>query len=144
MSFVKIYVHAVWATKNRLPLLASNIRLKVFEHIKDNARSKSIFIDHINGVQDHLHCLISMNPEQCIADVVRMIKGESSHWINNQKLAREKFSWQDEYFAVSIGESQIESVRKYIREQEEHHHRKTFQEEYDEFMKVYGFNVIKG
>jgi REP element-mobilizing transposase RayT len=144
MSFVKIYVHAVWATKNRLPLLASNIRLKVFEHIKDNARSKSIFIDHINGAQDHLHCLISMNPEQCIADVVRMIKGESSHWINNQKLAREKFSWQEEYFAVSIGESQIESVRKYIREQEEHHHRKTFQEEYDEFMKVYGFNVIKG
>ncbi len=144
MSFVKIYVHSVWATGNRLPLLASNIRLKVFEHIIENARSKNIYIDHINGIQDHLHCLISLKPEQCIADVVRMIKGESSHWINNQKLARENFSWQEEYFAVSIGESQIESVRKYIREQEEHHRRKTFQEEYDEFMRIYGFNVIKG
>ena len=139
MSFVKIYVHAVWTTKDRLPYLSDNHRTKVISHIRDYAKSKGIYIDHINGVKEHMHSLISMSAEQNIATIMNLLKGESSHWINKQNLIQGKFSWQDEYFAVSIGESQVDVVRKYIRDQEIHHMKKTFQEEYDEFMRNYGF-----
>ena len=140
MSFVKIYVHTVWTTKDRLPYLSDNHRANVISHIRDYAKSKGIYIDHINGVKEHIHSLISMCAEQNIATIMNLLKGESSHWINKQNLIQGKFSWQDEYFAVSIGESQIDSVRKYIRDQEVHHLKKTFQQEYDEFMSNYGFD----
>ncbi len=68
-----------------------------------------------------------------------ILKGESSHWINENKLCKTKFEWQDEYFAVSMNESQIDAVRKYIAQQEEHHRKKIFTEEYDEFIQKYHF-----
>jgi putative transposase len=139
MSYVKIYIHAVWATKDRFPYLKSELRSKVIEHIRENAKDKNIFIDHINGYTEHLHVLISMYAEQSIANIINLLKGESSYWVNKQKLTKSNFGWQDDYFAVSIGESQVESVRQYIRDQENHHQRKTFQQEYDEFMKKYLF-----
>jgi REP element-mobilizing transposase RayT len=80
-----------------------------------------------------------MNADQNIATIMNLLKGESSFWLNKQKLIKEKFGWQNEYFAVSIGESQIDSVRKYIRNQEVHHQKKNFQQEYDEFIKNYKF-----
>lgn len=61
ISYIKVYVHYIWATKNRMPLLTKDIRYKVFQHIRDNAKRKNIFLDHINGYIDHVHCLISMN-----------------------------------------------------------------------------------
>jgi REP element-mobilizing transposase RayT len=140
MSFIKIYIHAVWSTKDRYPHLNNNIRANIIRHIRDYAQSKNIYIDHINGGHEHLHSLISMSAEQNIATIMNLLKGESSHWINKQNLTRNKFSWQDEYFAVSIGESQINILRKYIRDQEIHHLKKTFQQEYDEFIKNYGFD----
>lgn len=139
MSFIKIYVHAVWATKDRYPYLNARIKGKVIEHIKENAKEKNIFIDHINGDVEHIHCLLSMNADQNIATLINLLKGESSYWINKQMLTESKFGWQDEYFGVSVGESQIEDVRRYIRNQEEHHKKKTFQQEYEEFMKNYHF-----
>lgn len=139
MSYVKIYVHAVWATKDRYPYLTGAIKPEVIEHIRENAKTKDIYIDHINGYKEHLHCLVSMSAEQNIATIINLLKGESSFWINKQKLTPTKFGWQDEYFAVSIGESQIEAVRQYIRNQEIHHQKKTFQQEYDEFIRNYKF-----
>ncbi|NJK98574.1 MAG: IS200/IS605 family transposase [Bacteroidales bacterium] len=139
MSFIKIYIHAVWATKDRNPYLNTPIKKKVIEHIKEYAKEKNIFIDHINGDVEHIHCLISMNADQNIATIINLLKGESSHWINKQMLTESKFGWQDEYFAVSVGQSQIEDIRRYIRNQEEHHKKKTFQQEYEEFMKNYHF-----
>jgi REP element-mobilizing transposase RayT len=73
-----------------------------------------------------------------------LIKGESSFWINKNKLTIEKFEWQDEYFAVSVSESMLDKVRDYIKNQEEHHRKKTFQEEYDEFISKYGFEKYEG
>jgi len=116
---------------------------KIIDHIKEYAQSKNIHIDHINGTEDHLHALVSMDADQNIATIANLIKGESSHWINKQSLLEEKFSWQDEYFAVSISESQIDNIRHYIRNQEEHHSKKTFQQEHDEFMTKYNFNTEK-
>ncbi len=144
MPFVKVYIHFVWSTKNREPNLNSRVlRTEVWNHIRDNAKKKNIFIDHINGYADHCHCLISLGIDQTIQKTIQLIKGESSFWINKNKLTQGKFEWQDEYFAVSVSESMIGKVREYIRSQEEHHLRKTFQEEYDEFIIKYGFERFK-
>jgi REP element-mobilizing transposase RayT len=145
MPFVKVYIHFVWSTKNRYPYLNTNeLRVKVWNHIRENAKAKGIFIDFINGYADHCHCLISLGIDQTIQKVMQLIKGESSFWINKNKLTIDKFEWQDEYFAVSVSESMLDKVRDYIKNQEEHHRKKTFQEEYDEFISKYGFEKYEG
>lgn len=144
MGYTKIWVHLVWATKRREPLLAKNIRQKVFTHIRENGRTKNIHVDFVNGHIDHVHVLISLDADQTISKVMQLIKGESSFWINKNKLISEKFEWQDDYFAVSVSESGVNRVREYIKNQEQHHEKKTFQQEYDEFMEKYGFVLMKG
>jgi len=132
MPFAEIYVHLGWSTKNRSPFLESpELRKKVWKHIKENARSKGIFIDEINGYQDHCHCLISLGIEQSVSKILQLLKGESSYWINKNQLCKQKFEWQDEYFALSVSDSIVDMVRKYIQSQEEHHKTKSFGDEYD-------------
>jgi REP element-mobilizing transposase RayT len=132
MPFVKVYIHFVWSTKNRKPFLGSKeIRQKLWQHIRDNAQEKGIFIDFINGYSDHCHCLVSLGVDQTIQKTMQLIKGESSFWINrNGEFLRflngSKFEWQDEYFAVSVSESSIDRVRNYIKNQEVHHSKKHF------------------
>jgi REP element-mobilizing transposase RayT len=140
MPFVKIYIHFVWSTKNRYPYLATKeLRLKMWSHIKDNAQEKGIFIDFVNGYSDHCHCLVSLGVDQTIQKTMQLIKGESSFWFNKQNLIPEQFQWQDEYFAVSVSESVLDRVRNYIKRQEAHHSKKTFQDEYDIIIEKYGF-----
>lgn len=140
MPFVKVYIHFVWSTKNRIPFLNSpELRLKVWRHIYENARLKGIFIDTVNGYSDHCHCLVSLGTEQNIKTVMQLVKGESSYWINKNELTKEKFEWQDEYYAISVSASIVDKVRHYIHNQEEHHTRKTFQQEYDELIKKINF-----
>jgi len=91
MSFVRIWIHLVFGTKNRVPFLTKDIREKVINHILDNASQKEVYIDFINGYKDHLHCLISLGSEKNIAKVVNLIKGESSYWINKNKITNTKF-----------------------------------------------------
>lgn len=143
MPFVKVYLHCVWSTKNRIPYLDSiELRQKVWNHIRENAIQKGIYIDFINGYSDHCHCLISLGVDQNIQKVIQLIKGESSFWINKNELTKEKFQWQEEYFAVSVSESILDKVREYIKNQEEHHKKKSFQEEYDEFILKYGIKMV--
>ena len=140
MSFIKIYIHLVFSTLERKPYLNSKeLRIKVWKHIKENATEKGIYIDVVNGYSDHCHCLISLSSNQNIEKVAQLIKGESSFWINKNSLTIEKFHWQDGYFAVSVSESIIEQVRNYIKNQETHHLKKTFSDEYLDFMKKYNF-----
>ena len=140
MPFIKIYIHFVWSTKNRFPFLNSlEFREKMWKHIKENGKEKGIFIDFVNGYSDHCHCLVSLKSDQTIQKVIQMIKGESAFWFNNQNFILEKFGWQDEYFAVSVSESMIENVRNYIRNQETHHSKKSFDDEYNKMIDVYGF-----
>ncbi len=145
MAYVKVYIHFVWSTKNRYPYLASKeIRIKVWNHIRENAKAKGIYIDFINGYSDHCHCLVSLGIDQTIQKVMQLIKGESSFWINKNSLTKEKFEWQDEYFAVSVSESVLDKVREYIKNQEEHHDKRTFEQEYDGFISKYGFEKFRG
>lgn len=134
-------IHAVWGTKNRHPFLTKEIKDKVISHIQANAREKQLFIDQLNGASEHMHCLFGLNADMTIAKTLQLIKGEASCWINKQKLTKSKFEWADEYYAVSISESQIDNVRKYIIAQEEHHKKKTFAQECDEFILKYHFEV---
>ncbi|RLD40299.1 MAG: IS200/IS605 family transposase [Bacteroidetes bacterium] len=143
MPFVKIWIHAVWTTKNRIPFFHQEIRQEVFKHIHQNALEKGIYMDIVNGYSEHVHCLFRLKNDQAISKVLQLIKGELSFWINRQKLMKSKFQWQDEYFAVSVSESQVDTVRNYIRNQEDHHKKKSFKEEYDEFIQKYGFQVLK-
>ncbi len=142
MSWVRIWVHLVFSTKNRIPYLHQSIRKKVFQHIKQNAKEKEIWLDCVNGFADHAHCLISLNKDQSISKVAQLIKGESSFWINQNKLIEDKFMWQDDYWAVGVSESHLDATRQYIFNQEEHHSKTTFKEEVDDFMKKYGWQHI--
>lgn len=141
MPFVKIWIHSVWSTKKREPLLDKSIRHTLFEHIHQNALNKNILIEIVNGYTDHIHFLFRLRNDQTISKVMQLIKGESSFWINHQKLLKTKFQWQDEYFAVSVSESNVATVKNYIKGQEEHHKKKTIMQEYEEFIQNYGFQV---
>ena len=132
MGYVKIWIHAVWTTKNREHYLKKRIRQDLFEHIKFNANEKGICIDYINGYVDHVHALISLNADQNIADIMNLIKGESSYWINKSELTETKFAWQSNYYAASISKSHVERVRNYIRNQETHHSSQTLDDEIEE------------
>lgn len=123
--------------------MTDEIRQKVFEHIRENAREKQIFLDFINGYTDHVHCLISLGTDQTLEKIMQLIKGESSFWINKNHLCNTKFEWQDEYFAVGVCESMLENARKYIANQEEHHRTKSFDDEFEEFLKRAGFQKLK-
>ncbi len=82
MPYIRVWIHLVWSTKNREPTLRSNIRGKVFQHIRGNAKEKKIRIDCINGIVDHIHLLVSLSADRALSKMVQLIKGEASHWVN--------------------------------------------------------------
>ncbi len=144
MPFVNVMIHAVWGTKSRQSFLHKEIKPIIYNHIQTNAKSKGIFIDSINGVEDHIHLLLGLNADLSIAKTLQLIKGESSFWINKQSLIKDKFEWADEYYAVSVSESLLQKIRDYIDNQEEHHRKRTFAEECDEFLRKYNFKRFQG
>jgi putative transposase len=141
MPYSKVMIHLIWSTKNREPYITRDLKPLLLAHIKENSIKKNIFIDTINCTSDHIHLLISLGIEQSFSKVVMLLKGESSFWVNQQKLSTNKFEWQDEYIAVSISRSHIDMIRDYIKNQEEHHNKHSFNQEYETFMKEYGINV---
>ena len=138
MSFVQIWVHAVWGTKNREPVLSKSIHDQICQHIIENAMLKNIHIDSINGFHDHLHCLMQLNNELSLAKQIQLIKGESSFWINNNKILKQKFHWANEYFAASVSGDKLKTIRGYISNQQDHHKKITFEQEYQRFLKHFG------
>jgi REP element-mobilizing transposase RayT len=130
----------MWSTKRRQPFITKELKPLLLSHIKENSITKGIFIDCLNCVEDHIHLLVSLGAEQTISKVSMLIKGESSFWINDQKLTKQKFGWQNEYIALSVSESAIGKVRRYIARQEEHHKKITFLQEYEAFLAAHGFN----
>lgn len=139
MPYTKVLIHFIWATKNREHLISNELKPLLLNHIKENSLKKGIFIDTLNGVSDHIHLLISLGTEQTIAKTAMLIKGESSFWVNKQTLITNKFEWQDEYIALSVSYSAIDKVRAYILNQEAHHRKKTFAEEYEGFLNAHRF-----
>jgi putative transposase len=139
-SINKIWIHAIWATKDRIPLIIDSIEKKVYQFISEQLTEQGCQVRIINGMPDHIHCLFLLNSQKSIAEIMKQIKGSSSHYINQNDMIADKFSWQTGYAAYSISESGVEKVFQYIKNQKSHHQRKTFQQEYDEFLNLYGFS----
>ena len=121
-----------------LILFSSGKDLITYAYFIANASAKGIMLVEVNGYKDHAHCLFSLSKEISISKTIQLIKGESSHWVNKNNICKVKFSWQDDYWAVSVSESHIESVQRYIQNQEDHHRKKSFEEEVGAFMEKYG------
>ena len=139
MSYVSIWIHAVWGTKNRQPVLRKPIREQVCRHILENAAGKGIRVDSINGHTEHLHCLMKLNVDLSVSKQMQLIKGESSFWMNKNRIVTGHFEWASEYFAASVSEGQLGKVREYINNQEAHHKKITFMDEYNNFLRDFEF-----
>lgn len=126
-----------------MPLLTTKVRYPLLEHIRSRAIIKGIKIRIINGVEDHLHCLVSLRPTQNVADVVKIIKGESSHWLNEQGLFNSKFEWQDGYGAIAVSPQLLGKVTQYIFNQESHHAFHSLEQELSKFEDYTEFESIE-
>jgi REP element-mobilizing transposase RayT len=129
-TFTQMYVQLVFAVKNRDTVLTKDIRKRVFEYMSGiitNLKHKSIIV---NGTSNHVHILFGLNPSISVSDTVHDIKRSSSLFINNEKLCPGRFSWQEGYGGFTYSRSQIADVYNYIENQESHHNKRTFREEY--------------
>lgn len=137
-AFTKLWIYAIWATKNRQPFLKPEFRKSTYEHITKRTGQERAYLYRINGVADHVHCLIRIYPTHSVSTLLNIIKGESSNWINQQNFLRVHFEWQSGYSAFSVSESQVSSVMEYIMNQEEHHRRMTYLEEIEQLLDLHG------
>lgn len=136
-TYHQIHIQTVFAVKFREGLLLPEFRKEVFGYIGqiiNNLGHKTLIV---NGVSDHVHCFFGLHPKQALADLMREVKTNSSKWINNQKFLRYRFEWQEGYGAFSYGKSQVDSVMKYILNQEEHHRTLSFRTEYLDFLQKF-------
>jgi putative transposase len=140
-SYTKLYVHLVWTIKNRDQLFGRLVQQKIRQHLVEYAKTNDIIIIASAIQIEHVHLLINLNSNQQVDNIVKLLKGESSHWINSENLIRPKFSWQRGYGAFTISLSQIDVVKKYINHQDEHHQKISFTEEWQKILLKYGFNL---
>lgn len=142
-TFHQIYIHYIFAVKRRENLLQKPWRELVFKYISGIITAKGQKSIIVNGHLDHVHVFIGLNPSQNVSELIRDIKNNSSKFINERKFVNGKFNWQEGYGAFSYSHSQIENVYKYIANQEEHHRKKSFQEEYIEFLEKFDIKFDK-
>ncbi len=138
-SYLKVYIQFVFSVKNRYSLINVNYKEKLHKYITGIVKKYDCKLLIINSVPDHIHLLTTLSSKIAIADLMKEVKGGSSKFINENNFCKTKFAWQDGYGAFSYSESQVPDVIKYIENQEKHHKKKTFQEEYLEFLKR--FNI---
>ncbi len=143
-SYSKIWIHAIWATKDRKALISPSIEEKLHQFMVRELEEMGCQVEIINGMPDHVHCLFRLNVQRSISEVIKQVKGSSSHYINQSDLTPQKFAWQTGYAAFSVSESGVEKVIQYIQNQKTHHRKKSFQEEYEEFISVYGLQDRNG
>jgi REP-associated tyrosine transposase len=136
-TFTQMYVQLVFAVWNRENLMTREIRPRIYEYVSGILTSLGHKTIAINGISDHIHIFFGLNPAKSISDTVHDIKRGSSLFINQNKLIKGKFSWQEGYGGFTYSRSQIESVFKYIQNQETHHAQKSFREEYLSFLEKY-------
>ena len=136
-TFSQIYIQCVFAVKDRQSLLQKPWADEVFKYIAGIIKGKNQKPIIVNGVADHVHLFIGLNPSVAVSELVRDVKNNSANFINEQKFMIDKFAWQEGYGAFSYAHSQIDQVYQYILNQEEHHHKKTFKKEYIAFLKKF-------
>ena len=133
-TFKQIYIQAVFAVKSRENLIDKSWRPELHKYISGIITGKDQQSIIVNGVADHVHCFIGLKPTMAISDLIRDVKNNSSKFINESGLLKGKFNWQDGYGVFSYHHSQLDMIYNYILNQEQHHHKKTFREEYLELL----------
>jgi putative transposase len=133
---VYLFVHVIWSVNKRAPLLSKPVRRILFTHMQKDAGEKGIRVLVMNGVEDHLHCVVQLLPAQNLTQVIKSIKTSSSSWLNENKLLTEPFEWEENYAAYSVSPSSLRQVTEYIGKQEEYHKTKTLDSEMEVFEKL--------
>ena len=137
-TYTSLFYHVVFSTKNREPWLRLEIEQRVWAYIGGIARKHKMTALQVGGVEDHIHVLVMAPPTLAPSQIAQFLKGDSSKWIHEEFPGLREFSWQDGYGAFTVSKSNIPSVISYIQDQREHHRKKTFQEEYREFLRQNG------
>ncbi len=138
-TYTQIYLQFVFAVQDRISLIRPEWKDELYKYITGIVQTNKHKLIAINGATNHIHVFVGYKPHQLIPDLLQDIKGSSSKWINKRQFVRGNFQWQAGYGAFSYSHSQIDSVVKYIQRQEEHHRKRTFQEEYVELLER--FNI---
>jgi putative transposase len=136
-TFSQIYIQVVFAVKGRENLLQKPWRDEVFKYMSGIIMEKNQKPVIVNGVEDHVHLFIGLKPSMCLSDLVRDVKNNTTNFINDKKLTKKKFFWQEGFGAFSYSHSHIDNVYKYILNQEEHHRKQTFKAEYLEYLEKF-------
>ncbi len=138
-TYTQIHIQAVFSVQNRQCIISDSWKNELYKYITGIIKNNKHKPLAINGMPDHIHILFGLRPAQSISDLLQDIKGNSSKWINEKKFVKGNFSWQEGYGAFSYRKSDIPQIINYIRNQQEHHQRKSFTEEYLELLKE--FNI---
>ncbi len=136
-TFSQLYIQVVFAVKGRASLISNDWKDELHKYMAGIIKGKDQKPIIVNGMPDHIHVFIGLRPSMAISDLVRDIKNNSSNFINDNDWIKGKFQWQEGYGAFSYGHSQIENVYNYILNQEQHHKKKTFRQEYLEFLEKF-------
>lgn len=136
-TYTQIHIHFVFAVKFRQAIIHNDWREELYKYIAGIIKNNNHKLLAINGVSDHVHVLIGIRPAQSISDLMKNIKQDSSKWINTNKFLKIHFEWQEGYGAFSYSKSQLNAVVNYIENQEVHHKKKTFREEYIDFLEKF-------
>jgi len=136
-TFSQLYIQVVFAVKGRANLISNDWKDELHKYMAGIIKGKDQKPIIVNGMPDHIHVFIGLRPSMAISDLVRDIKNNSSNFINDNDWIKGKFQWQEGYGAFSYGHSQIENVYNYILNQEQHHKKKTFRQEYLEFLEKF-------
>jgi len=140
-ALVRVFVHFVWSTKNAERSLCDGVRQEVKVHIARYARENGMHLEAFDVQPEHVHLVVRLGSEQRTGDVPKLLKGESSHWINQNDIVAGKFSWQTGYAAFSVDQGGLEAVKSYVMNQEEHHKRNTYSEEIGAMIQESGFVI---
>ncbi|KIQ17333.1 transposase [Flavobacterium sp. MEB061] len=133
-TYTQIHIHFVFAVKFRQAIISNDWKDELYKYIAGIIKSNNHKLLAINGVADHIHILVGIRPAQSISDLMKHIKQDSSKWINKNNFLKNHFEWQEGYGAFSYSKSQLNAVVNYIQNQELHHQKKTFREEYIDFL----------
>lgn len=139
-SFRCLRYHLVFSTKNREPQITPQLRPRLYEYIGGIFKNENGQLLAVGGVADHVHLLASIHPSVSVADMLRKVKASSSKWIHETFPEHKAFAWQEGYGAFSVSQSNVDQVCHYIEQQEEHHRRMTFEEEFVEFLERHGIS----
>ncbi|KYG71874.1 transposase [Roseivirga spongicola] len=143
-TYTQVHIQVVFAVKNRSSLIHATWEDALFRYITGIIQNHGHRVLQVNGMPDHVHILFGMKPDQALSDLIKQVKQDSSKWINQQGYVKGRFSWQAGYGAFSYSKSQIPRVVRYIQNQKEHHKKKTFREEYLEFLKAFEIDFNEG